>query len=457
MPLTEITWNPEDYGPEATGPGSNTTGAMLVQTAPAGPGVLEVQVGSGGGPGAATQLVIAVQPSNAVSLAPMAPSIVVEAQDALGNVDTSWTGTVVLDIDNDPNTILAASVVGTPSVAAIAGVATFANIAVNLPESGYTLVASDQAAILTPATSDAFDITGDETEFYYQPSVSPSYLYGMTFNGHATRAGEVQDGSLLVFTLPDNIYTRVPGTPNSTIRSYDSDFSLIDSSTLIDPDKGTSCHYSGSGGGAILGGTTENGVADSYATYDPDFTDASDIAPGNTINSLAASDLRYPQGIGNVLFEPLQSGTDEMAALDCITGAVNFNAVPSVINANLALQADTETGGFMPIFTVNDTHVFVMRAASASNDIVVDRYLATNGTFVDSHTVFSPAIAGDYTGSGMAANASTLAVLFESGGDNYFLSITLAGWTITDNSDNFNAETGGALPVTNPQLRDKAF
>ncbi len=103
----------------------------------------------------ATQLVITTQPSDAVVDASIAPAITVEMRDASNNLVTGNTDNVTVAISNDP-TAGAASLAGTLTVAAVGGVATFSDFAIDTNASGYTLLFSSGS--LTSATSNSFDI-----------------------------------------------------------------------------------------------------------------------------------------------------------------------------------------------------------------------------------------------------------------------------------------------------------
>jgi hypothetical protein len=123
-------------------------------------------------PAAASALAFTVQPASIAAGAFIAPAIVVEARDALGNVDTTFTGSVTLAIGTNPGT---STLAGTTTVNAIAGVATFSDITLDKVGTGYTLVAS--ATGLTMATSTAFDVTpgsANSLAFSVQPSDAAS-------------------------------------------------------------------------------------------------------------------------------------------------------------------------------------------------------------------------------------------------------------------------------------------
>jgi hypothetical protein len=119
---------------------------------------------------AATQLAIATQPGGGPGGLPWAQQPVVEAQDSVGAVDGAFTGFVTAEITPGTGasnatligtvTVGAATVgpvtVGAATVRAVAGVATFTDLAIDLAGTGYTL--SFTATALAPATSAGFDI-----------------------------------------------------------------------------------------------------------------------------------------------------------------------------------------------------------------------------------------------------------------------------------------------------------
>lgn len=105
--------------------------------------------------GVAAKLVITVQPSNALAGATIAPAVQVSAQDALGNVVTTFINNVGIAISAGTGTA-GATLGGTLSQAAAAGIASFGDLHINLTGTGYKLVAT--AAGLTSATTAAFAI-----------------------------------------------------------------------------------------------------------------------------------------------------------------------------------------------------------------------------------------------------------------------------------------------------------
>jgi hypothetical protein len=98
----------------------------------------------------------------------MTPTVKVEAQDAFGNTDPTFAGTVTVAIGRNAG---GGTLSGPTAVAAFGGVAAFPNISINRVGVGYTLTAN--ATGLSRATSAAFDITaGPATEivFTVQPA-----------------------------------------------------------------------------------------------------------------------------------------------------------------------------------------------------------------------------------------------------------------------------------------------
>jgi hypothetical protein len=101
-----------------------------------------------GGP--ATHLTFTSQPKT-TTVGHSLGNVTVAAQDDAGFTDTTYTGTITVTLANNPTGAILA---GSTSIAAVAGVATFPNLTVDRPGSGYTLGAT--APGLVGATSDTF-------------------------------------------------------------------------------------------------------------------------------------------------------------------------------------------------------------------------------------------------------------------------------------------------------------
>jgi hypothetical protein len=98
---------------------------------------------------------IAGQPIDA-SLAPA--GVTVDILDSAGQLVTIATNPVSMAIGTNPS---GGTLFGTTPVSAVAGVATFSDLAIDLAGTGYTLVASSTG--ITSGTSNAFSITGVAT------------------------------------------------------------------------------------------------------------------------------------------------------------------------------------------------------------------------------------------------------------------------------------------------------
>src|SRR5438046_5485361 len=104
-------------------------------------------------PAAATKLVFTVQPTNATAGVAIASAVQVAIQDASGATVTSATAAVTVALGTNPG---GGTLLGTKTVNAGAGVASFGDLVIERAASGYTLVASSGA--LTGATSVPFAI-----------------------------------------------------------------------------------------------------------------------------------------------------------------------------------------------------------------------------------------------------------------------------------------------------------
>ncbi|HET9708168.1 MAG TPA: Ig-like domain-containing protein [Gemmatimonadales bacterium] len=138
----------------ASGILSSTVSEVKIISATAGPvaltqtDTLTVNPASGGA------LAFTVQPSATAGGGTIAPPVTVTAKDQFGNVSSSFTGTVTVAIVDNPS---GGSLSGTLSEAAVAGVASFNDLAIDKPGVGYTLGAT--ATGVTAAKSATFTIT----------------------------------------------------------------------------------------------------------------------------------------------------------------------------------------------------------------------------------------------------------------------------------------------------------
>lgn len=104
--------------------------------------------------GAAANLLIVTQPSNAAALATIAPAVEVVVTDGFGNRVPDADHEITIAIQDNPGN---GTLSGTLTRDALNGMATFDNLSINGPANGYTLVAT--AAGLSLRISESFNIT----------------------------------------------------------------------------------------------------------------------------------------------------------------------------------------------------------------------------------------------------------------------------------------------------------
>ncbi|HEY6110277.1 MAG TPA: hypothetical protein VIV56_15360, partial [Gemmatimonadales bacterium] len=128
--------------------------------------------------GPTAKLAYVIGPTSTFAGAPIAPAVLVAAQDAAGNTDPTYTGNVTVTLAANPG---AAALSGTTTVAAVAGIATFGDLSLDKSSTGYTLMAS--ATGLTSVTSSAFDniaAAGSQVVFAVQPPTTATAGAGIT-------------------------------------------------------------------------------------------------------------------------------------------------------------------------------------------------------------------------------------------------------------------------------------
>ncbi len=147
-------WTSSDTAVATTGAGGLVTGVSLgsvtiTATVEGHAGTTTVVVV----PGPAVGLVFTSQPSTVTAGVPLTPPIQITARDVRGNTATGFTGNVTVAIAANPG---GGTLIGTKTIAAVAGVATFTDLRIDKTGSGYTLQAS--SAALSAISSGVVDV-----------------------------------------------------------------------------------------------------------------------------------------------------------------------------------------------------------------------------------------------------------------------------------------------------------
>lgn len=139
----------------------------------------------------ATRLAVVVEPSRTEGTVAISPSPQVAVLDQFGNVDATATTPITVSLGANPG---GTTLAGTVTTNAVAGVATFGDLRLGHPASGYTLVAT--APGLSSDTSAAFDIKLT----FVQLDAGNSHTCGVTIVAAAycwgAGGGRVGDGTI---------------------------------------------------------------------------------------------------------------------------------------------------------------------------------------------------------------------------------------------------------------------
>ncbi|MGH7655046.1 MAG: beta strand repeat-containing protein, partial [Gemmatimonadaceae bacterium] len=142
--------------------------------------------------GMATKLVITTQPVSGIAGAGL--TLVATAEDASGNIATSFSGSVSLAFGSNPGS---ASLAGTTNVSAVAGIATFSGVSIVKAAAGYSLAANANG--LAVATSGTFEIG----------AAAPASAIVSGVNGQSGTIGELL-GAPVAVTVLDAYANPVP-------------------------------------------------------------------------------------------------------------------------------------------------------------------------------------------------------------------------------------------------------
>jgi uncharacterized delta-60 repeat protein len=130
---------------------------------PVGPNIFAVETSGSDIPGPGYKMVLEAQPTDQTGES--LPTVVVEIEDANGALASMDASTVTLTLSGGP---AGATLDGTTTTTVMDGLATFDDVSVSAPGTGYTLTATD--GNLTPVTSSSFDLQNLQLAFATQPA-----------------------------------------------------------------------------------------------------------------------------------------------------------------------------------------------------------------------------------------------------------------------------------------------
>ena len=148
----------------------------------------------------ATRLVFTTQPSGGLVDAVLT-AFAVTVRDSAGNTDTSYNGVIELTVYSGPNAML-----GTSSVTAVSGVATFSDISFD-EEGNYSLLAS-AATVQTAYTPSSVVSAGFSIGLYTLVSTLFFGNMGYEFGVHGSLTPNIFNGVLIASAFSQSLFVR---------------------------------------------------------------------------------------------------------------------------------------------------------------------------------------------------------------------------------------------------------
>ncbi len=182
------------------------------------------------GPRPAMRLGLVQQPGSSSAGQPIIPAVRVAIQNDLGGTVTTASNQVTIALGSNPG---GATLSGSTTVAAVSGIATFANLSLDRADAGYTLTVSSGS--LMPATSSAFNIvagSANQLAFTTAPPgtarsgvpLSPQPVLQLR-DGSGNAAG--QSGVVVTASMASGTATLSGGTSATTNAAGSATFSTL--------------------------------------------------------------------------------------------------------------------------------------------------------------------------------------------------------------------------------------
>jgi uncharacterized repeat protein (TIGR03803 family) len=397
-------------------------------------------------PGNASKVVYSTQPTSVTAGVANSPSIVVDVEDAFGNIETSNSSNVTLSVASGGG-----SVSGTATVAAVNGVATFSNAILDTAGT-HTLLASDGA--LNSATSNSFTVSpaaADTFSYATQPAsvaagaaISPSIVVDVIDQFGNVVTSNTSTITLAVGTGPGSIggtdsVAAVAGVATFSNVKFDTagNYLIVASNNSLPVATSSSFTVSPTTASKLVynqqPSTVTAGVAISPAITVDVEDQFGNIATSNTSNVTLAINTG-PGSIG---------GTDTIAA---VNGVATFSNIILDTAGNYTLAA-TDTG-----LTAADSSSFTVNPASATK-----LAYSTQPSNVSAGSAITPAIVVDVEdqfGNIVTSNTSnvTLAVNTGPGSIGGTDTVAAVAGVATFSDVTFNTEGSYTLAATDTGL-----
>ncbi len=355
-------------------------------------------------PAPASVLAFTVQPTDA--------TVQVTAYDALGNTATDFTGPIRLAFGTDASVSGNAALAGRNPVPAVAGVATFTDLAVDQPGSGYTLTAAFGNA--TPvATSAAFKIipapppTGDLTVSTSTTGSNLPTSYTVTVDGGSSRTIPADGGSTTYSGLSATTHTvaltNVPanctasGGPSQTV-------TVPANGTATAPFTITCQALTGSL--TVTTATTGSNPPTSYTVTVDGGSSRTIPANGGTTTYSGLSATTHTVALTNVPANCTASGGNSQTVTVPANGTATAPFTITCQALTGSLDVSTNTSGGTP--DPDGYTVTVSGGGGGSQHINTDGSVTFSNLTVGSHTVTLTGLAPNCTVSGGASQPVTI-------------------------------------------------
>ncbi len=326
--------------------------------------------------GLPTKLAITTQPPASVT-AGSTFGLAVTVEDRIGDVITSYNGSVTIALSNNPG---AGTLGGTLTVTAVNGVATFSGLILNAAGIGYTLTASSGSLIKTTTTPiNVTAAAASKLIVTTQPpsSVTAGSSFGLTitaedqygnlatsFNSTVTIAlgsnpGSSTLGGILTVTAVNGVATFSKLTLNKvgtgyTLKATGSPATATTSGINVTAAAASSLAFSGLPATATVGtafGFTVTAY-DPYGNVATGYTGTVHFTSSDTGASLPANYTFTSGNAGTYSFSATlnTSGPQTITATDTVTSSITGQGSLTVSTANTTtsatfLKQDTKTGG----------------------------------------------------------------------------------------------------------------